>query len=55
MSLGMSDHPTSASAAKPWLRRLAGLAMVMLLLGVFLMYTQPEFMMQMANQVWACF
>jgi hypothetical protein len=25
------------------------------LAGVFLMYTQPDFMVQMANQVWACF
>lgn len=26
-----------------------------LLAGVFLMYTRPDFMVQMANQVWACF
>jgi hypothetical protein len=25
------------------------------LVGVFLLYTQPDFMVQMANQVWACF
>jgi uncharacterized protein involved in exopolysaccharide biosynthesis len=25
------------------------------LAGVFLLYTQPDFMVQMANQVWACF
>nr|WP_295773671.1 hypothetical protein [Rhodoferax sp.] len=25
------------------------------LTGVFLMYTRPDFMVQMANQVWACF
>jgi hypothetical protein len=25
------------------------------LAGVFLLYTQPDFMLQMANQVWACF
>ncbi len=25
------------------------------LAGVFLMYTRPDFMVQMANQVWACF
>ncbi|HNV61245.1 MAG TPA: hypothetical protein PKH72_16505 [Rhodoferax sp.] len=25
------------------------------LTGVFMLYTQPDFMVQMANQVWACF
>ncbi len=25
------------------------------LAGVFVMYTRPDFMVQMANQVWACF
>ena len=33
---------------------IAGLAAVVLT-GVFLMYTRPDFMVQMANQVWACF
>ena len=33
---------------------LTGLAAVVLV-GVFLMYTRPDFMVQMANQVWACF
>lgn len=42
-------HPT------PWLRRLIWPLLVLVLLGVFAMYTQPEFMMHMANQVWSCF
>ena len=25
------------------------------LAGVFLLYTQPDFMVQMANQLWSCF
>ena len=25
------------------------------LAGVFLLYTQPDFMVQLANQVWACY
>jgi hypothetical protein len=25
------------------------------LLGVFYLYTQPDFLVQLANQVWACF
>jgi hypothetical protein len=33
---------------------MAGLAVVALA-GVFVMYTRPDFMVQMANQVWACF
>ena len=33
---------------------LAAVATVVLA-GVFLLYTQPGFMVQMANQVWACF
>lgn len=32
---------------------LTGLTVVVLA-GVFLMYTRPDFMVQMANQVWAC-
>ncbi|MES2509395.1 MAG: hypothetical protein V4625_05660 [Pseudomonadota bacterium] len=28
---------------------------VLLCLGVFALYTQPEFLVTLANQVWACF
>ncbi|MES2583798.1 MAG: hypothetical protein V4627_13845 [Pseudomonadota bacterium] len=31
-----------------------GLALAALA-GVFALYTRPDFMVQMANQVWACF
>ena len=31
-----------------------GLA-VAILLGVFALYTQPDFLVTLANQVWACF
>lgn len=38
---------------------VAGLGMATLALaalaGVFVLYTRPDFMVQMANQVWACF
>ena len=27
----------------------------MVLLGVFSLYTQPDFLVTLANQVWACF
>lgn len=33
---------------------IAGLALAALA-WVFVMYTRPDFMVQMANQVWACF
>jgi hypothetical protein len=37
-------------------RRLAFWTVAMLaLLGVFALYTRPEFLVTLANQVWACF
>jgi hypothetical protein len=40
---------------KPATRWIAALAAALLLLGVGNLYTQPDFLVQMANQVWACF
>ena len=37
------------------LRLLTGALAVGVLAGVFLLYTQPDFMVQMANQLWSCF
>ena len=34
-----------------WVGALAASALA----GVFMLYTQPHFMVQLANQVWACF
>ena len=31
------------------------LGMCVLLVAVFMLYARPDFMVQMANQVWACF
>ena len=36
-------------------RLLLGAVAALVLAGVFLLYIQPDFMVQMANQVWACF
>ena len=33
----------------------AWLAATAALLGVFALYTQPDFLVVLANQVWACF
>lgn len=34
-----------------WLGALAATVLA----GVFFLYTQPDFMVQMANQLWSCF
>ena len=34
---------------------LTGLVATAALAGVFMLYTQPDFLVQMANQLWACF
>jgi hypothetical protein len=39
-----------------WSRRLLGWGVsVLVLLGVFALYTRPDFLVTLANQVWACF
>ena len=40
---------------KSYLRWSVGVLAVAVLLGVLTLYTQPDFMVQMANQLWACF
>lgn len=35
-------------------RVLAALALAALA-GVFLLYTRPDFLLQLSNQIWACF
>jgi hypothetical protein len=36
--------------------RLAlGAAAMLALMGAFYLYTQPDFLVQLANQVWTCF
>ncbi len=37
------------------LRLLAGSVSLATLFGVFYLYTQPDFLVLLANQVWACF
>ena len=38
-----------------WLRWLAWGVAVVVCLGVFALYSVPEFMVMLADQVWACF
>lgn len=40
---------------RPWRRWLATALALLVLLAVFLLYSQPEFMLMLADQVWACF
>ena len=40
---------------KLWQRSLIWAAVLMVLLAVFAMYLKPEFMLTLADQVWACF
>ncbi len=46
--------PTAPSVS-PALRWLAWAAAVLVCLAVFGMYTVPDFMVMLADQVWACF
>lgn len=36
-------------------RVTTGVLVAIVLTAVFYLYTQPDFIVQMANQVWACF
>ena len=40
---------------KLWQRSLIWAAVLVLLLAVFALYLQPQFMLTLADQVWACF
>lgn len=40
---------------KLWQRILIWAAVVAVLLAVFALYLQPQFMLTLADQVWACF
>lgn len=43
-----------APVRQRWLITAATLAAAVLA-GVFMLYAQPDFMVQMANQLWSCF
>lgn len=52
---------TTPSSTQPaprhrlWLRAGGWTLASMVLASVFMLYTQPEFMVRMADHVWACF
>ncbi|MGE8494409.1 MULTISPECIES: hypothetical protein [Comamonas] len=48
--------PTAGAAPlRGWQRAAIWLLVAVLLALVFMLYAQPEFMVQMADHVWACF
>ena len=48
--------PTSAPQRRPiWQRALAWLVVALVLLAVFGLYLDPDFMLTIAEQTWACF
>lgn len=38
-----------------WRQGLVWLGVLLALLGVFMLYTRPEFLVSLADQLWACF
>ena len=47
--------PTATASRGHWRRAGAGVLVALVLAGVFMLYTRPEFMLRMADHVWACF
>ena len=48
-------HTPATTGLRPWQRAALWIALATLLALVFLMYLQPEFMVSMADHLWACF
>lgn len=51
----MPTPSTTQQPQHPWLRGLVASAAILVLLTVFALYTQPSFMVLLADQVWSCF
>ena len=51
----MSTHHAPTPAQRRHRRWLAWVLAVLALLAVFALYSQPGFMVMLADQVWACF
>lgn len=50
-----TSTPTAPRLLHGWRRALAWVAIAAVLAAVFALYLQPDFMVTLANQVWACF
>ena len=52
----MHRHSAMQAPLKPWLIRAAvWSAVVAVGLGVLMLYTRPDFLVMVADQIWACF
>lgn len=51
----MNMPPASPSRRRRAATAAAVAAVALVLAGVFALYTRPEFMLRMADHVWACF
>lgn len=40
---------------RPWHKLLGWSAALLVLLAVFMLYTRPDFLLTLANELWACF
>ena len=47
--------PHSATDVPRWARLLVGAVAVLATLGVFALYQHPDFLLTLADQLWACF
>ena len=55
MSNTASNTLPVAQPSRLWLRIALWALVAVVLAAVFMLYTQPEFMVRMADHVWACF
>jgi hypothetical protein len=51
----LTDQPSADVSLPSRLRWGLGAAAVMATLGVFALYQRPEFLINLADQLWACF
>ena len=50
------NHPAErAPASRDGLKAALTVGVVLILLAVFMLYTDPEFMITVADQLWSCF
>ena len=54
-TMNRSSPPPSPLLLRPWQRAVLWLVVLAALLAVFALYTAPDFMLTLADQVWACF
>lgn len=55
MSEASLRRDPAVNRRSPWRRWLAWCLVCLALLAAFAAYTDPDFMVLLANQVWACF